>query len=72
MKPNIIPVEFPNGGAIEAAAQNEEGTYTIYANTRFPQQEQESAVKEIIEGRGAMNNHGVFKALAAFPKEALR
>ena len=86
MKPNIIPVEFPNGGAIAAAAQNEDGTYTIYANTRFPQHEQESAVKDIMEGCGAMSNNEkfnamlnecrhpkkVFNALPAFLKGAVR
>lgn len=51
----VVPVEFPDATVKAAAAQNTNGSYTIYENTLLPEDERREAARELIRRIGEEN-----------------
>ena len=59
MKFRIEAVAFPHSGVPAAAAQNSDGSWTIYENTLHPEAERAAAVKELIQRTNAHMGDGI-------------
>lgn len=43
----IVPVEFPSPGVRAAAAENSDGTYTLYVGAHLSEEARKEAVEEL-------------------------